>query len=493
MPRALSFPASTSFSPRHRRRLRVGLATIGKFVFSHEAALQEKRRLEAMPLPAETEWVGIDAVVPEGILRDITQVDAVADHFQREGIDALFIPHGNFGTEGAAAMLARACNRPTLLWGPRDSAPLPDGSRAQDTLCGLLASSRVLHLLGVPFSYIENSTSESETFRTGFDRFCRAARVVRTLRTARIGMIGQRIDFFWSTIVSEADLLQRFGVQVLPIDLPAVLTSTRQRAKADAKHYAAELAELRSWIDLSIHDAGTPYAPGAAGDPTLHLAFRDELLSLAREKELDALCLQTFPTLADALGLTPALGVSLANDAGLPVSPESDLHGAVSSLLLEAASSSDLPSFLPDITIRHPQRDDAVLLWHFEAPLRLRDPKSPVSLGQPWILKGLPAGLVHFKLMDGPLTIARFDGDPQAGYRLGFGEGTTCDGPPTQEYYAWMAVDHWPRWERQLIEGPYIHHCSCVFDSCAQVLGEAVRFIPGLEAERFGGASQTPG
>ena len=35
----------------------------------------------------------------------------------------------------------------------------------------------------------------------------------------KIGQIGQRIDFFWSTITNEADLLQRFGIQVLPIDL----------------------------------------------------------------------------------------------------------------------------------------------------------------------------------------------------------------------------------------------------------------------------------
>lgn len=53
----------------------------------------------------------------------------------------------------------------------------------------------------------------------------------------------------------------------------------------------------------------------------------------------------------------------------LPLAPESDLHGAVSSVILEAASSTDEPSFLPDLTIRHPDNDNAVLLWHFEAPL----------------------------------------------------------------------------------------------------------------------------
>jgi hypothetical protein len=49
-----------------------------------------------------------------------------------------------------------------------------------------------------------------------------------------------------------------------------------------------------------------------------------------------------------------------------------------------------------------------------------------------------------------------------------------------------MEVDDWPAWERQLILGPYIHHTSCVYDHCAGVLEEAVRYIPRLKFERFG-------
>ena len=49
-----------------------------------------------------------------------------------------------------------------------------------------------------------------------------------------------------------------------------------------------------------------------------------------------------------------------------------------------------------------------------------------------------------------------------------------------------MEVDDWPTWERQLIFGPYIHHCSCVYDHCADVLAEALRYIPHLQFERFG-------
>jgi hypothetical protein len=55
----------------------------------------------------------------------------------------------------------------------------------------------------------------------------------------------------------------------------------------------------------------------------------------------------------------------------------------------------------------------------------------------------------------------------------------------TREIYTWMEVDNWPRWERAIMEGPYIHHCSAVYDHCADVLEEACRYVGQLEFERF--------
>ena len=157
----------------------------------------------------------------------------------------------------------------------------------------------------------------------------------------------------------------------------------------------------------------------------------------------------------------------------------------MSSVLLRAASGGSGPVFFPEFTIRHPENDNAVLLWHASAPPSLRHPKAAkVRIAPPWILKGLPPTSLQFLLRDGPLTVCRFDGDT-GGYRLGFGQGVTTEGPATREFYVWMQVDDWPRWERALMQGPYIHHCSAVYEHCADALQEACRYIPGLEAERF--------
>ena len=209
------------------------------------------------------------------------------------------------------------------------------------------------------------------------------------------------------------------------------------------------------------------------------------MLEIAQEHGLDGFAFQTFSSIPNEFRSFLAFGCSMVADAGYPVAPESDLYAAISSVILEAAGAVDQPSFIPDITIRHPENDNAILLWHADAPLSLRAPESQVKVDLPWILKGLPTGLVHFKLKDGPLTLCRFGGDSD-GYYLGFGEGHTVDGPYTQEFYTWMEVNDWPVWERQLALGPYIHHCSCCYSHSADALTEAARFLPGLTTERFG-------
>jgi L-fucose isomerase-like protein len=438
-------------------------------------------RLKKLVRSKLDEWkipcVDLEGVLPDGMVRDQKHAGPAVRYFKEKGIDALFLPHCNFGTEGAAGMIAKECGVPTLLWAPRDDAPLPDGTRLRDSLCGTLATSGVLYTLRVRFSYINNCHVEDEEFRCGVERFVRAARVVKRMRSMKIGQVGQRIDFFWSTIANEADLLQRFGIQVLPIDLADLCRTIRQRTEANRAAYREELAEYRKWMCFNGYKSE---------DDILHnFSLRDVLLETARENDLDGFCFQTFNSIPNELGSFLNFGCCMVADAGYSVTPESDLYGAVSSVLIEAASPGDEPSFLPEPTVRHPTNDNAVLLWHGHAPLSLRVPGSLAKVDMPWILKNLPTGGIHFKLKDGPLTLCRFAGDSD-GYRLGYGEGRTVEGPFTQEFYTWMEVDDWPTWERQLVYGPYIHHCSCAYGHFADVLAEASRYLPALQFERFG-------
>ena len=88
--------------------------------------------------------------------------------------------------------------------------------------------------------------------------------------------------------------------------------------------------------------------------------------------------------------------------------------------------------------------------------------------------------MTHFKLKDGPITILRFDGD-RGEYQLAVGEGTSIDGPETLNNCTWMEVDNWPRWERILMEGPFIHHAAMTYGHYTQAIVEAGKYMPAIE------------
>ena len=55
---------------------------------------------------------------------------------------------------------------------------------------------------------------------------------------------------------------------------------------------------------------------------------------------------------------------ALLNDEGIPVVCETDIHGAITSLMVEAAGMGESRSFFADWTIRHPDNPNGELLQH---------------------------------------------------------------------------------------------------------------------------------
>jgi len=459
-------------------KVKLGLAPIGKFVFSHTDAIRQKKAIQKKLQGLGVDYIDLDEVLPsdDGIIRAQSHADIAARHFQGK-IDALFIPHCNFGTEGAAAALTKALGLPTLLWGPRDEAPLPDGSRLRDTLCGMLASSKVIRkLIGNKFTYIENCRLEDDTFKNGLDIFLRAAAVVKAAKNMRIGLIGARIDFFWSCIVNESELLEKYNIQVIPFEIAPVVQRIKDKACENAAEYRERLSKLKKiWLN----------ANGVSDEELITgIAASDTLIELRDKYDLASIAVQSFFSFSEALSGGGAICSALASEH-VPIADESDVHGAVSSVLLNAAKTDDLPVFFPEYVVRHPDDDNTVCMWHVGAPASLRNPDfGKLDIKPPWILPGNKPIALQMKLRNGPLTVCRFDGD-SGHYRLGVGQGEIVDGPYTRDYYGWLKVNDWKKWERQLIEGPYIHHCSAAYGHCADALTEACKYLD-ISVEEYG-------
>ena len=64
------------------------------------------------------------------------------------------------------------------------------------------------------------------------------------------------------------------------------------------------------------------------------------------------------------LGVCPCTVLGEMADSGYPLACETDVNGAITLAILRACNLYEDSEFLADLTIRHPQNDNAELLWH---------------------------------------------------------------------------------------------------------------------------------
>ena len=118
-------------------RIVIGLAPTRRSIFSAPDAVKYANLTRARLRELGVEFVDIDDIAEDGLLHDDADRIKIAEKFKAAGVDGLFFPHGNFGTEYEVARLAKELNVPVLLWGPRDERPDENGIRLRDSQCGL--------------------------------------------------------------------------------------------------------------------------------------------------------------------------------------------------------------------------------------------------------------------------------------------------------------------------------------------------------------------
>jgi L-fucose isomerase-like protein len=326
----------------------------------------------------------------------------------------------------------------------------------------------VLRRLKVPFTYILNSRVDDPVLERGVKNFVRVASVVKAFHSLRIGQIGQRVDFFWSTIINEAELLEKFGIEVWQVYISELVSEIKRKLKVEDDELLTTTEEVKSQVGFKSLNEKQIRAIVALGLTMKKMAERDRLSAIA---------LQCFPVLQQEFGIYPCLANSLLGIEGLPVICETDIHGAITACLLQAANLYQDSVFFADMTIRHPENDQAELLWHCGSfPLDLVDKGIEPFAGEHFIMPGKEAGVGHWRIKGGDVTIARFE---QAGgnYHLAMGQGRGTTGPHTVGAYLWFEVEDWTQWERKFIYGPYIHHVAGMHGQAAPILYEACKYI----------------
>ncbi len=452
----------------------VGYVPTRRSNFSVEAALYYKEAIAGQIKRFPIRLVDIEDINEEGLLLSQSDVPKVIKKMKEQDVDALFFPHCNFGCEGAIGQVAAALQVPVLLYGPRDDAPDETGMRTRDSQCGLFASGKVMRRHNVTFSYITNVSPTDDVFLHGFERFVRVAEVVKTMKHIRVLQVGPRPCDFLSVMANESELMEKFGIEVFPVSLME-LELEMERIRKEEKDKLEE-------VSCFISSAYT--GPGAerTGPRETLAAMKLAVQSFADKYLCNCACIQCWAAMQEKLDIYPCAVNSMLADEGFPVACETDINGAVSAMLIQAAAGNRIPHFLADLTVRHPEKENVELLWHCGAfPSAFAKDKKNCRITEAW--DGNPqCGNCAWELQNGDITVCRFDGD-HGEYSLFLGEGKGIDGPYCRGTYVWFEVNDWPAWEHKLVKGPYIHHVAGTYGKVADVLYEACRYIPGLRVD----------
>ena len=449
--------------------IKIGLAPTRRSIFSAPDAVKYANLTRDRLQELGVEFVDIDDIADDGLLHDEADRIKITEKFKAAKVDGLFFPHGNFGTEYEVARLAKEMNVPVLLWGPRDERPDENGIRLRDSQCGLFATGKVLRRFGVPFTYLTNCRLTDPEFTRGINNFLAVCNVVKAFRSTRILQIGPRPYDFWSTMCNEGELLEKFNIQLSPIPMPE-LTLAVKKALDEGTEVAEVVAFCKDKFNIKVKEEELKKIA----------ALKVAMKKLATRYGCNAIAIQCWNALQGELGIMPCAANSLLNEEGIPVVCETDIHGAITSILVEAAGMDETRSFFADWTVRHPDNENGELLQHC-GPWPISVASEKPTIGYPLAFDH--PGAVEALAKSGKMTLCRFDGD-NGEYSLLLGNAKGVDGPYTKGTYVWVEVENLKRLEAKIVEGPYIHHCVGIHRDIVPVLYEACKYL-GIQPDLY--------
>lgn len=444
------------------KRIKIGFLPTRRSIFSAPDAIKyanlTRKRLEELGI----EFVDITDVNEEGLFYDEADREKIQEKFRTEKVKGIFMPHCNFGTEYVCARLAKEMNLPVLLWGPRDERPDEDGIRLRDSQCGLFATGKVLRRFCVPFTYMTNCRLTDPEFERGIRNFLAVCNVVDVFRHTRILQIAPRPFDFWSTMCNEGELLEKFNIQLSPIPMPE-LTAEMKKVKEEGLEVEKVVAYCMDKMCVKIKPEELVNVA----------ALKVAMKNLADKYGCNAIAIQCWNALQGEIGIMPCAANSLLNEEGIPVVCETDIHGAITAVLVEAAGMDENRSFFADWTVRHPDNENGELLQHC-GPWPISVAREKPVIGYPLAFDH--PGAVEAQAKSGDMTLVRFDGD-NGEYSLLLGNAKGVEGPYTKGTYVWVEVENLKRLEAKLVEGPYIHHCVGIHQDVVPVLYEACKYM----------------
>ena len=278
----------------------------------------------------------------------------------------------------------------------------------------------------------------------------------------RVAQVGMRPKPFCSVIFNESDLMDKFDIHVIPVNL-AVIQDKYNRILETRKDELAEgVAKLRQMYEIDD-----------LSEPVLDKVYAFVLLyeEIFEEYNVAAVSAECWTAMQLMVGAMPCAAYPLLADMGYIIGCESDMHATLTQVVLKSLTLGQKKPFLGEFTTRHPSDRNVELLWHcgpFAYSLKKHGTSAKMVNMRQWM-----------QVEDGHFTVARIDQD-HGNYSIAVCECDSAEGPYTFGSYMWGKFKDLPAVERKLIEGPYIHHMSEIEGSLTDSIREFCKYVPGL-------------
>ena len=298
---------------------------------------------------------------PDQLVTSSEQLEAALPELAEA--DALLLQIGTFPDGNAPARLAEALGVPIVV----HSLPEPSLEEGVplNSLCGANMSTFTLTALRHPHSFVHADPAADEGARE-LDQHLRAALSLARLKGQRVSLIGFRAPGFYPCAFDELLLRRTFGVRLEHVDLHEIFRRVEENLPAEGHQ-----------------DEFPTIEGGELGDDAVAWIRRyyGALKSLLQDGDHDLVAIKDWPEIEHfdediPGGFWPAL--CWAQDDGVDLAPEGDVHGALSMRIAKDLSGDE--PFFADISA-FDEDDSTLTLWHYGGATKLARDQDEIRFG----------------------------------------------------------------------------------------------------------------
>ena len=200
----------------------------------------------------------------------------------------------------------------------------------------------------------------------------------------------------WTMMCNEGELLEKFGIQLFPINMIELVDKVTALIASGDPEIDRTVGWIHKNMDVCVGEE----------DVRRVAALKTAMKHFAEKNGCNAVAIQCWDALQQALHMMPCCANAMLTEEGLPVACETDIHGAITSIMVQAAGMGATPSFFVDWSVRHPENENGELLQHC-GPWPVSLAKKRAKLDRPFAFPDHCPGSVVAEMKGGEISLFR--------------------------------------------------------------------------------------